>query len=105
MPLLVRSVGAGIAWTLELNTRPWLVKNSIQSWVPATSRCSTAASSTVRAPVVPLPPRRARADDGLPPPGLAPVRGQRLALDVAALRNGHDDVFVGDEVLVGQLAV
>ena len=57
MPFDVRSAGAGMACTFELKTRPRLVKNSTQSCVPATSRCSTASSSTVRAPMMPLPPR------------------------------------------------
>ena len=48
---------SGIAWTLELKTRPRSVKNSAQSWVLATSRWPTASSSTVRAPMMPLPPR------------------------------------------------
>ena len=48
---------------------------------------------------------RARADDALAAARLAAVRGQRLALDVAAARDRDHDVLVGDQVLVGQLAV
>ena len=56
MPLACREA-SGTAWTLELKTRPRSVKNSAQSCVLATSRCATASSSTVRAPMMPLPPR------------------------------------------------
>ena len=56
MPLAWR-LASGMAWTLALNTRPRLVKNSAQSWVLATSRCSTASSSRVTWPMIPLPPR------------------------------------------------
>ena len=48
---------------------------------------------------------RARADDALAAARLAPVRDQRLALDVAAARDRDDHVLVGDEVLVGELRV
>ena len=44
------------------------------------------------------------ADDPLPAAALAPVGGHRLALDVAAPADRHDDVLVGDEVLVRHLA-
>ena len=44
------------------------------------------------------------ADDPLAAAVLATVRGDRLALDVAAARDRDDDVLVGDEVLVGHLA-
>ena len=56
MPLACR-LASGMAWTLALNTRPRLVKNRAQSWVLATSRCSTASSSRVTWPMIPLPPR------------------------------------------------
>ena len=44
------------------------------------------------------------ADDPLAAAALAPVGGHRLALDVAAPADRHDDVLVGDQVLVGHLA-
>ncbi len=44
------------------------------------------------------------ADDPLAAPMLAAIGRHRLALDVAAARDGHHDVLVGDEVLVGHLA-
>ena len=44
------------------------------------------------------------ADDPLAAAVLAPVGGDRLALDVAAAGDRDDDVLVGDEVLVGHLA-
>ena len=44
------------------------------------------------------------ADDPLAAPVLAAVGGDRLALDVAAPADRDDDVLVGDEVLVGELA-
>ena len=47
----------------------------------------------------------AGADDALAAARLAPVGDERLALDVAAPRDGDDDVLVGDEVLVGELLV
>jgi hypothetical protein len=43
------------------------------------------------------------ADDALAAAMLAPVRRDRLALDVAPLTDRDDDVLVGDEVLVGEL--
>ena len=92
MPLAWR-LASGIAWTLALKTRPRLVKNSAQSWVLATSRCSTASSSRVTC-----------ADDALAAAMLAAVGGDRLALDVAAAGDRDHDVLVGDEVLVGHLA-
>ena len=48
---------SGMAWTFAEKTRPRFVKNSAQSWVFATSRCSTASSSRVTWPMMPLPPR------------------------------------------------
>ena len=48
---------SGIAWTLAENTRPRFVKNSAQSCVLATRRCSTASSSRVTWPMIPFPPR------------------------------------------------
>ena len=56
MPLAWR-LASGIWWTLALKTRPRFVKNSAQSWVFATRRCSTASSSRVTWPMIPLPPR------------------------------------------------
>ena len=56
MPFAWR-LASGIAWTLALKTRPRFVKNSAQSWVLATSRRSTASSSRVTWPMIPLPPR------------------------------------------------
>ena len=56
MPLACREA-SGTACTLELKTRPRSVKKRAQSWVLATRRCATASSSTVRAPMMPLPPR------------------------------------------------
>ena len=56
MPLAWR-LASGAWKTFELKTRPRLVKKSAQSCVLATSRCSSASSSTVRAPMMPLPPR------------------------------------------------
>ena len=44
------------------------------------------------------------ADDALAAAVLAAVRADRLALDVAAAADRDDDVLVGDEVLVGELA-
>ena len=92
MPLAWR-LASGTWWTLELKTRPRLVKKSAQSCVLATSRWATRIFLD-----------GARADDALAAAGLAAVGGQRLALDVAAAGDGHDDVLVGDEVLVGELA-
>ena len=48
---------------------------------------------------------RLRADDALAAADLAAIRRERLALDVAARRDRDHDVLVGDQVLVGQLAV
>ncbi len=48
---------------------------------------------------------RARPDDALAAARLAPVGDEGLALDVAATRDGHHDVLVGDEVVVGELLV
>ena len=56
MPFAWR-LASGIAWTLAENTRPRFVKNSAQSWVLATIRCSTASSSRVTWPMIPFPPR------------------------------------------------
>ena len=91
MPLAWR-LASGIVWTLELKTRPRLVKNRAQSWVLATSRCSTASSSRVTC-----------ADDALAAAVLAAIGGERLALDVAPAADRDHDVLVGDQVLVGHL--
>ena len=73
MPLAWRlASGIGVDLGAE-NTRPRLVKNSAQSWVFATSRCSTASSSRVTWPMI-----------ALAAAVLAAVGGDRLALDVAA---------------------
>ncbi len=93
MPLAWR-LASGMAWTLELNTRPRSVKNSAQSWVLATSRCADGVLLD-----------RPGADDALAAARLAPVGDQRLALDVAAAGDGDDHVLVGDEVLVRELLV
>ena len=56
VPLAWR-LASTIAWTFALKTRPRFVKNSAQSWVFATIRYSTASSSRVTWPMIPLPPR------------------------------------------------
>jgi len=43
MPLAWR-LASTMVWTLAEKTRPRLVKKRAQSWVLATSRCSTASS-------------------------------------------------------------
>ncbi len=55
-------------------------------------RLSTKSSSLVFMPTRPRPPRRLRA-----------VRRDWRALDVAGVRDGDDDVLVGDGVLEGDL--
>ena len=50
-------LASGTEWTLALKTRPRFVKKSAQSWVLATRRLSTASSSRVTWPMIPLPPR------------------------------------------------
>src|SRR6185503_11736827 len=47
---------------------------------------------------------RLHADDPAPAAMLLPVRGERHALRVVAAREGDDDVLVGDELLVRELA-
>ena len=56
VPLAWR-LASTIEWTFALKTRPRFVKNSAQSWVFATIRCSTASSSRVTWPMIPFPPR------------------------------------------------
>ena len=83
---------SGRSYARDWKTRPRSVKKSTLSCVSQTMRRRTASSSRVTMPVMPLAAA-----------ALQPVRLERQALHVAAVRERDDDLLVRDQVLFGDL--
>jgi hypothetical protein len=73
---------------------PALVKNNRRSCVPTATRCSTRSSRA-----------RARADFAAPAAPLGAIERERRALDIAAVRDGDEDVLFDDQVFDREVAL